>query len=725
MRAVSLLLLSLSTLALSCGPKAPPASPEVPAVEQGSAAVQSQGDEELTEADWGYLLEPWEGPYGGVPPLDRVKTEHFAPAIRRAMELHLTQVNGIAKSLATPSFQEVVVPLELSGRELQRATTIFGIFASSYSTPELREVQAALAPELAAHRSALFQNELLYKRLKLVAREDLDTAERRLVDSLLLSFQRAGAGLDEAQRERVAQINQELSTLYNQFSDNLLADEEGYVLYLTEESQLDGLPDNVAAAAAAAAEERGHPGEWAITNTRSSMDPFLTFSTDRELRKKVWTTYYSRGDNGGEHDNNELITRILQLRHERATLLGFDSHADYQLQDRMAKTPERAIELMEKVWPAAKAKFAAEVARMQAVADAEGADLTIEPWDVRFYAEKVRKAEYDLDTTELQAYLQLDKLREGMFWAVGELYGWSFEPVDDVPVPHEDVSVWKVLNADGSLRGLWYFDPYARQGKRSGAWMNAYREQERIEEDIVPLVSNNSNFVKGAPGEPVLISWDDAETLFHEFGHAIHGLASDVNFPSQAGTSVARDYVEFPSQLNEHWLSTPELLKTYAVHHETGEPLPQELLDRLEEASNAAQGFYTVEYLGSALIDMKLHQAGGDPIDPDAFEREELEKLGMPPQVVMRHRTPQFAHIFSGDGYSAGYYSYLWSDTLTADVANAFVEAGSFYDEATAQRLFDTILSVGDTVDPADAFRNFRGRDPQVDALLEERGLVD
>ena len=708
----------------ACGPKAPPAAATPESSASTEAPEATSAPEE--EAAWAYLLEPWEGPYGGVPPLDRVETEHFAPAIREAMAMHLRQVQAIGRSVNLPTFQNTVVPLELAGDELERVLTIFGIFTSSLSTPELRDVQGELAPELAAHRSTLFQDALLYRRLKVIDEQaELDTAERRLVEELLLGFQRAGAGLEEAERERVAAINQELSTLYNRFGDNLLADEEGYVLYLTEEAQLAGLPDGIVAAAAAAAEEREHPGEWAITNTRSSMDPFLTFSTDRALRQQVWTTYYARGDNGDEHDNNKLITQILQLRDERAKLLGFASHADYQLQDRMAKTPERAIELMEKVWPAAKSKFAEEVAQMQALADKEKAGIQIAPWDVRFYAEKVRKAEYDLDRTELQAYLQLDKLREGMFWAVGELYGWSFEPVDDVPVPHEDVRVWKVNNADGSLRGLWYFDPFARPGKRSGAWMNAYRLQERLEEDILPIVSNNSNFVKGAPGEPVLISWDDAETLFHEFGHAIHGLASDVNFPSQAGTNVARDYVEFPSQLNEHWLSTPELLSVYAVHHETGEVLPQELLERLDAASNAAMGFNTVEYLASALIDMKLHQAGGEPIDPDTFEREQLEALGLPPQVVMRHRTPQFSHVFKGEGYSAGYYSYLWSDALTADVAAAFVEAGSFYDEATAKRLYDTILSVGNTVDPAEAFRNFRGRDPDVEALLRKRGLVD
>jgi len=708
-----------------CNKKVPPAAAGAQAAEEATAAGGEATDAaQAAEADPQVLLAEWEGPYGGVPPLDAVDTAMFLPAMRQAMADHLEEIAAITAQDDAPTFANTIVPLERSGAGLQRVQTVFGIWSSSLSTPEVREVQATLAPEMSAHYSKLFQDTALYERVGAVADEELSTAEQRLVDSYLLGFQKAGAGLDEAEREQVAGINQELSTLYNRFSDNLLHDEESYVLYLTDEAQLAGLPDHVVAAMAQAATDREHPGEWAVTNTRSSMDPFLTHADDRALREQVWRTYYSRGDNGDEYDNNEIITEILQLRYRRARLLGFDDHADYQLQDRMADTPEKAIELMRKVWPAATEKFREEVAQMQALADERGDDLTIEPWDVRYYAEKVRQAEYDLDTTVLQGYLQLEKLREGMFWAAGELYGWTFEPVNDVPVPHVDVRVWKVLNADGSLRGVWYFDPYARQGKRSGAWMNAYRVQERLDGDVIPLVSNNSNFVEGQPGEPVLISWDDAETLFHEFGHAIHGLASDVTYPSQAGTNVARDYVEFPSQLNEHWLPTEELLSAYALHHETGEPLPRELLDRLDAAANAASGFGTTEYLASALVDMELHRAGGDPIDPDAFEEQTLEELGMPDEIVMRHRTPQFAHIFAGDGYSAGYYSYLWSDTLTADVAEAFEEAGSFYDQATADRLLETILSVGDTVDPAEAFRNFRGRDPEVDALLRDRGFL-
>ena len=465
-----------------------------------------------------------------------------------------------------------------------------------------------------------------------------------------------------------------------------------------------------------------------IANTRSSVEPFLTYSTRRDLREKVWREFVGRGDNGDARDNNAIIGEILQLRAERARLLGHPTHAHWRLENTMARTPERAMALMEAVWKPAVARVREEVADMQRVADAEGDKLTLEPWDYRFYAEKVRKAKYDLDTHELKPYLQLDKLREGMFFVAQELFGLVFKPLTPgtVPVYHPDVAVWAVSDLAGKHVGLWYFDPYARVGKQSGAWMNAYREQERFDGEVTTLVSNNSNFVKGQPGEPVLISWDDAVTLFHEFGHALHGLASDVNYPSVSGTAVARDYVEFPSQLLEHWLPTQKILERYAVHHETGEPIPAELVAKVERAKNFNQGFATVEYLAGALVDMKLHLAAqpGARIDPDKFERETLAALGMPREIVMRHRTPQFGHIFSGDGYSAGYYSYLWSDTLTADAWEAFIEAKGPWDRELARRLRDHVFSVGNTVDPTDGYRAFRGRDPGIDALMRKRGFL-
>ena len=536
-------------------------------------------------------------------------------------------------------------------------------------------------------------------------------------------FVRAGARLTGPQKTRVAAINQELAGLYTNFSQNLLADETDYVLFLRNEAELTGLPDDVRAAAASAAEARGRKGEWAILNTRSSMDPFLTYSARRDLREKVWRTYYSRGDNGDAKDNNALIRRILKLRAERARLLGYATHAHWRLADTMAGTPDRAMELMMRVWPAAIARVREEVAEMQALADAEKLGVKIEPWDYRYYAEKVRAAKYDLDMNEVKGYLQLDNLREGMFWAAGQLYGFTFSEVKGLPVAHPDIRIWEVKGRDGGHVGLWYFDPYARPGKRSGAWMNAYRDQRNFGGRVTTIVSNNSNFVKGAPGEPVLISWDDAETMFHEFGHALHGLCSAVNYPSLSGTAVSRDYVEFPSQVNEHWLPTPEVLNRFALHHKTGKPMPAELAARIEKASTFRQGFDVTEYLSSALIDMKLHLAGDADIDPRAFEKDELAKLGMPRELPMRHRTPQFQHVFAGDGYSAGYYSYLWSEVIALDAFEAFTEAGGPYDKAVARRLHDSVMSVGNTIDPAQQYRNFRGRDPDVKAYLRDKGF--
>ncbi len=434
--------------------------------------------------------------------------------------------------------------------------------------------------------------------------------------------------------------------------------------------------------------------------------------------------FVNRGDNGDEHDNNTTITEILQLRAERAKLLGFPTHAHWRLENSMAKTPERAMELMEAVWKPAVARVHEEVRDMQALADKEGAKIKIQPWDYHYYMEKVRKARYDLDQNEVKPYLQLEKLREGIFWVAGELFNFNFTPATNVPVAHPDIRVWEVTDKTTKKHiGLWYFDPYARAGKRSGAWMNAYRSQERVNGEVTTIVSNNANFVKGKPGEPLLISWDDATTMFHEFGHALHGLNSNVKYPSLSGTAVARDYVEFPSQLMEHWLSTPEVLNRFAVHYQTGKPIPQTLVDRIKKSSTFNQGFATVEYLAAALVDMKLHLAGDQKIDPDKFERETLTQLGMPDEIVMRHRLPHFMHIFSSDSYSAGYYSYLWSDVLTADAFGAFVEAGGPYDKKVAERLRKYIFSVGNTIDPAEGYRSFRGRDPKIEALMKKRGF--
>ena len=674
------------------------------------------------------LLANWEGPYGGVPPFDRVQIPLFKPALEAGMTENLAEIEKIANTPAAPDFENTIVALERTGQALDRVGTLYGVWGATMASPEYQAVQREMAPRLAAFQDQITQNEPLFKRIEAVynspAKAKLTAEQQRLTWLYYTNFVRAGARLNADAKKRLSEINQQLAGLYTKFSQNVLAEETDQFLVLKSEDELAGLPPSLRDAAAAAAETKKQPGTWVIMNTRSSIDPFLTYSDRRDLREKAWRMFVNRGDNGGEHDNNAIITEILQLRAERAKLLGFPTHAHWRLENSMAKTPERAMELMEAVWKPAVARVHEEVADMQALADKEGAKLKIEPWDYRYYMEKVRKAKYDLDQNEIKPYLQLEKLREGIFWVAGELFNFNFTPVTNVPVAHPDIRVWEVTDKTSKKHiGLWYFDPYARAGKRSGAWMNAYRTQERVNGEVTTIVSNNANFVKGKPGEPVLISWDDATTMFHEFGHALHGLNSNVTYPSLSGTAVARDYVEFPSQLLEHWLSTPEVLQRFALHYQTGKPIPQELVDKIKRSATFNQGFATVEYLSAALVDMKLHLAGDRKIDPDAFERETLAQLGMPKEIVMRHRTPQFLHIFSSDSYSAGYYSYLWSDVLTADAFGAFVEGKGPYDKAVAERLRKYVFSVGNTIDPAEGYRGFRGRDPKIDALMKKRGF--
>jgi peptidyl-dipeptidase Dcp len=691
----------------------------------GAAAAEVAAPVEATVTN--PLLVKWGGPQGGVPPFDAVRVELFKPAFEAAMAEHLAEIDAVANDPAPATVENTLAALERSGRTLTRITALYGVFASTMNSPEMQAVQREMNPRLAAHRDRITQNEKLFQRIAAVyeARNTskLSPEQQRLSWFYFTNFSRAGAKLDAAAKKRLSEINQRLAALFTSFTQDVLADENDYSLVLDKETDLAGLPASVRSAAAAAAESKGQKGKWAILNTRSSVEPFLAYSDRRDLREKVWRTYYSRGDHGDAKDTKAIISEILKLRAERAHLLGYKTHAHWRLENTMAKTPERAMELMEAVWNPAVARVGEEVADMQALADKEGAGLQIEPWDYRYYAEKVRKAKYDLDENEVKPYLQLEKLREGMFWVAGELLGLKFVPLEGVPVYHPDVRVWEVQDTAGRHVGVWYFDPYARPGKNSGAWMNAYRNQERFAGEVATIVSNNANFVKGKPGEPVLVSWDDAKTLFHEFGHALHGLSSNVSYPSLAGTAVARDYVEFPSQLLERWLPTPEVLNKFALHVETGKPLPAELVRRIERASTFNQGFATVEYLAAALVDMKLHLAGDQAIDPAAFERDTLKALGMPKQLVMRHRTPHFSHVFASDGYSAGYYSYLWSDTISADAYEAFTEAGGPYDKAVAKRLHDDVLAVGNTVDPAEAYRAFRGKDPGIGALMRRRGF--
>ncbi|HVG36014.1 MAG TPA: M3 family metallopeptidase [Pyrinomonadaceae bacterium] len=685
------------------------------------------GQTTAAQASQNPLLAKWEGPFGGVPAFDRVQVSQFKPALEAAMTENLAEVERIANNTAAPTFDNTLAAMERAGSTLDRVATVYGVWGSTMASPEFQVIQREMAPRLAAFSDQITQNQALFRRIEAVynspEKSKWTPEQQRLSWLYYTNFVRAGARLDAAAKTRLSQINQQLAGLYTRFGQNVLADETEQFLVIKTEAELAGLPQSLRDAAATAATKKLQ-NAWVITNTRSSIDPFLTYSDRRELREKAWRMFVNRGDNADAHDNNAIITDILQLRAERAKLLGYPTHAHWRLENAMAKTPERAVELMEAVWKPAVARVHEEVTDMQALAKKEGANIKIEPWDYRYYAEKVRKARYDLDQNEVKQYLQLEKLREGMFWVAGELFGFNFTPLTNVPVYHTDVRVWEVKDkATGRHIGVWYFDPYARDGKRSGAWMNAYRTQERMDANVTTIVSNNANFVKGKPGEPVLISWDDAETLFHEFGHALHGLNSNVTYPSLAGTAVPRDYVEFPSQLLEHWLSTPQVLQRFAVHYQTGKPIPQALVERIERASTFNEGFATTEYLSSALVDMKLHLAGSQKIDPDAFERKTLTELGMPGELVMRHRTPQFTHVFSGDAYSAGYYSYLWSDVLTADAFGAFTEASGPYDRTVAQRLRQYIFSIGNTVDPAEAYRAFRGREPRIEALMRKRGF--
>jgi peptidyl-dipeptidase Dcp len=691
--------------------------------------VNTNNSSAMTNTDTNPLLAKWEGPYGGIPPFDHVQIPLFKPALEAGMAEQLEEIQKIATNTSAPDFENTIAAFERTGKTLSRVITVYGVWGATMSGPEYQAVQREMAPRLAAFQDQITQNDALFKRIEAVynspEKAKLTPEQQRVTWLYYTNFVRAGARMNAESKKRLSEINQQLAGLYTRFSQNVLAEETDQFIVLKSEDELAGLPQSVRDAAAAAAESKKQPGAWVIMNTRSSIDPFLTYSDRRDLREKAWRMFVNRGDNGGAHDNNAIITEMLQLRAERAKLLGYQTHAHWRLENSMAKTPERTMELMQAVWKPAVARVHEEVADMQALADKEGARIKIEPWDYRYYMEKVRKARYDLDQNEVKPYLQLEKLREGIFWVAGELFNFNFTPVTNVPVAHPDIRVWEVTDKTSKRHiGLWYFDPYARAGKRSGAWMNAYRPQERVDGDVTTIVSNNSNFVKGKPGEPVLISWDDASTMFHEFGHALHGLNSSVTYPSLAGTAVARDYVEFPSQLLEHWLSTPEVLQRFALHYQTGKPIPQALVDKINRSATFNQGFATVEYLSAALVDMKLHLAGDRKIDADEFERETLAQLGMPKEIVMRHRTPHFLHIFSSDSYSAGYYSYLWSDVLTADAFGAFVEGKGPYDRAVAERLRKYVFSVGNTIDPAAGYRTFRGRDPKIDALMKKRGFA-
>ena len=675
------------------------------------------------------ILAEWTGPYQGVPAFNKMKVEMLKPAIMKGMEQHLKEIDSIAGNAEAPTFENTIIPFEKTGAALDRAFTYYGIFSSNLSSPEFREIQKELSPKISEYSSKISQNEQLFQRIKAVYEQSqekaLDSAEQRTIDLIYKDFEMDGANLSEEDKKRYAEINKELSELYTQFSNNVLADEEGYVTYI-DSTQLSGLPESYIKSAASAASERDHQGEFAITNTRSSMDPFLTYSDERELREKVWRTYYSRGNNGDNHDNNQVIKKILELRDERVALLGYDNYAQWRLQDRMAKTPKQAMELMEAVWPAALGRVEEEIKDMQELANKEGKDIIIQAWDYRYYMEKVRKEKYDLDSEEIKQYLQLDNLKKAIFYVAGELFNFDFTPVDTslVPVFHPDVSVYEVNDkTNGEVVGLWYLDPYARPGKRSGAWATTYRSKDELSGNKPVLASNNSNFVKPAKGEPTLVSWDDAETFFHEFGHALHFLSAKIKYPKL--NSGVRDYTEFQSQLLERWLSTDAVIDQFLRHYETGEPMPEALVKKIKKAATFNQGFGTTEFLASALMDMKYHTTDPSKInDVQEFEKHQLDELGLPEEIPMRHRSTQFSHIFSGEGYAAGYYGYLWADVLTADAAEAFAEApDGFYDKETAHKLVKYLFAPRNAMDPAEAYKKFRGRNANIDALMRDRGF--
>ena len=678
------------------------------------------------------LLQEWAGDYGGVPAFDKMKLEYLKSAMLKGIELNLADIDAIANNPEPATFENTIEEMERAGEELNRAFTYYGIWSSNMSSPEFREIDKELSPKFAEFRSKINQNEKLFQRIKTVyensQNNSLEDEKQRVVELIYKGFEMNGAELSPEKKQRYAAIDKELSTLYTQFSNNVLHDEEGYVTYL-DSTQLGGLSEGFIKSAAKVAKDNGQEGKYAITNTRSSMDPFLTYSTERELREKVWKNYYSRGDNADEYDNNKIIAEILKLRRKRVELLGYKNFAEWRLQDRMAKTPENAMNLMETVWKASIARVDEEVKDMQAVADKNSnkdeGNIKIEPWDYRFYAEKVRQQKYNLDSDEVKQYLQLDKLTEAMHYVADRLFNYKFTlvPEGSVPVFHEDVKVWEVTNKDTDENiGLWYLDPYARQGKRSGAWATTYRSHTTFDGKKNVLASNNSNFVKPAPGQPLLVSWDDATTFFHEFGHALHFFASNVKYPTL--NSGVRDYTEFQSQLLERWLSTDEVINNYLVHNKTGKPMPKELVAKIKKTSTFNQGFATTEYLASAIMDMKFHLADPENIDIDKFEKETLEELGMPKQLVMRHRTPHFGHVFSGEGYATGYYGYMWADVLTADAAEAFAEApDGFYDKEMADKLVKYLFAPRNAIDPAEAYKLFRGREANMEALMRDRGF--
>lgn len=675
------------------------------------------------------LLQPWHTPYG-LPPFGQVRPEHFVPAFEQAMLTHLAEVDAIANAAAPPTFENTLVAFDVCGRDLGRIEKLFFNLAASETSPAIQAVEREMSSRLAAHYSAVYLHPKLFDRIdRLFQRRGelrLDPEPLRLLERVHLDFVRQGARLTEAAKERHATIVARLASLSTRFSQNVLADEASFRLVLKSERDLAGLPAGLRAAARAAAEARGEHDAWVITLSRSLIVPFLTFSERRDLREQAFKAWIRRGENDGDHDNRPIAREILALRNEQARLHGYRSYADYALVDRMAGTPDAVANLLEQVWEPAKARAAAERDALAAMALSHGETHAIEPWDWRYYAEKVRKARYGFDDAALKPYFSLERMLAAAFDTAHRLFGIRFVEQREVRAYHADVRVFEVRARDDRLLGVFLSDNFARPTKRGGAWMSSYRAQSRAAGETLPIVVNNNNFAKAPPGESTLLSMDDVRTLFHEFGHGLHGLLSQVTYERLAGTQVLRDFVELPSQIFEHWAIEPAVLKRHALHHLTGEPIPDRLIEQMEEARRFNQGFETVEYTASALVDMALHaRPDAERLDITDFERTELERIGMPREIVLRHRLPHFGHLFAGSSYAAGYYVYMWAEVLDADGFDAFIEAGDPFDPTIAERLRRYVYSSGGTLDPTHAFRLFRGRDPRVGPMLAKRGLVD
>lgn len=673
------------------------------------------------------LLQDWKTPFK-IPPFEEIKAEHYRPAFEEALQVGLSEVEAIANNEENPDFANTIDALELAGELLSKVAGTFYNLSGSHTNPELQEIEREMAPRMAEYSSKIMLNENLFKRIDTLFDNqqnlDLNAEQLRVLKLTHERFIRSGAKLEGKDRKRMAEITERLASLGTQFSQNILADEKDYELVLENEADLAGLPDFLISAAAKAAEDRGHAGKHVITLSRSLIEPFLQFSSRRDLREIAFKAWIARGEKGGNTDNREIILETLKLREERAQLLGFDTFSDFKLDNQMAKTPQAVRELLTSVWEPAKLRANEEAKKLQELANAEGANFDIAAWDWRYYSEKVRSAEYDLNEAELKPYLQLDKMIEAAFETAGKLFGLSFSELTGMPKYQDDIRIFEVKNAKGEHVAIFIGDYFARGSKRSGAWMSNFRSQQKLKGEIRPIIVNVMNFAKAGDNEPSLLTFDDARTLFHEFGHALHGMLSNVTYPSISGTSVARDFVELPSQLFEHWLGEQEIISKFAVHYKTNEAMPQNLIDKVKAAETFNQGFSTVEYVSSALVDIELHtMPAADITDITKLETEILETLEMPSQITMRHRTTHFAHVFSGDGYSSGYYSYMWSEVMDADAFQAFKETGNAFDKQTAEKLLENIYSAGGSRDPAELYVTFRGKMPGIEALLEGRGL--